>query len=173
MSYKVQYSHTVHINSTGPTAIDFKEYSNYYFEVGLIICKLTRDKDLQRTLRIAFSGERYKTLLVRSLCQWENINHFCLCTDLLHLQLKLARRLLRIHPKTYENRKRAFSCRLILIPSCYVCSTFLCIPGYHAMQDVHRWRAREASILKLSGILGKKRDSSVALIASASNAIKK
>eukprot|EP01041_Mallomonas_annulata_P005413 gene5413-10834_t len=51
----------------GPSAMRLKDFSNYFFEVGLKLCKIKKDGDLQRTLRVAFCGDRYKTLMVRSL----------------------------------------------------------------------------------------------------------
>ena len=51
----------------GASSVKLREYSFYYFEVGLKLSKLMRDIDLIRTLRKAFSGERYKSLLARAM----------------------------------------------------------------------------------------------------------
>ena len=51
----------------GPSSIKLKEFSFYFFEVGLKLCRITRDLDLRRTLRAAFCGDRYRELLVRAL----------------------------------------------------------------------------------------------------------
>lgn len=50
-------------------AVPLREYSYYYFEVGWKLSKLTRDNDLRKTLRIAFTGDRYKALMARSLAK--------------------------------------------------------------------------------------------------------
>lgn len=51
----------------GPSAIKLKDFSFYFYDVGMKLCRILRDTDLQRTLRIAFSSERFKALMVRSL----------------------------------------------------------------------------------------------------------
>ena len=53
----------------GALAVPLREYSFYYFEVGWKLSKLTRDNDLRKTLRIAFTGDRYKALMARSLAK--------------------------------------------------------------------------------------------------------
>ena len=54
----------------GPAKMKLKDFSNYFFEVGLKLCKIKKDKDLQQTLRIAFSGERFKTLTTAALSRY-------------------------------------------------------------------------------------------------------
>lgn len=56
----------------GPSAMQFP---NYFFDVGLKLCRITRDGDLQRTLRIAFSSDRYRTLMMRSLSGGHDDDH--------------------------------------------------------------------------------------------------
>eukprot|EP00607_Mallomonas_marina_P008682 CAMPEP_0182423056 /NCGR_PEP_ID=MMETSP1167-20130531/8958_1 /TAXON_ID=2988 /ORGANISM="Mallomonas Sp, Strain CCMP3275" /LENGTH=196 /DNA_ID=CAMNT_0024601677 /DNA_START=127 /DNA_END=714 /DNA_ORIENTATION=- len=51
----------------GPANLRLKDFSNYFIEVGLKLSRITRDDDLLRAMRTAFSGERYQTLMVRSL----------------------------------------------------------------------------------------------------------
>lgn len=51
----------------GATAVNLREYSYYYFEFGLKLSKLTRDSDLRTTLKLAFAGDRYKSLMARAL----------------------------------------------------------------------------------------------------------
>lgn len=53
----------------GAIVVPLREYSFYYFEVGWKLSKLTRDNDLRKTLRIAFTGDRYKSLMARSLAK--------------------------------------------------------------------------------------------------------
>jgi len=51
----------------GPTAVNLKEFSYYFFDVGIKICRMTKDNDLLRTLRVAFSSDRYKSLMAHTL----------------------------------------------------------------------------------------------------------
>jgi GINS complex subunit 3 len=53
--------------SAGAAAVNLREYSHYFFDVGLRLSRVTRDNDLQRILRSAFCGDRFKALLVRCL----------------------------------------------------------------------------------------------------------
>jgi hypothetical protein len=53
--------------SAGAGTINFREYSQYFFTVGMKISKETNDKDLQRILCQAFCGERFQSLMMRSL----------------------------------------------------------------------------------------------------------
>ena len=49
--------------------INLREYSTYYFDVGLRLSQLTKDTDLLRTLRTTFCGDRYRQLLAKCLTQ--------------------------------------------------------------------------------------------------------
>ena len=51
----------------GATSINLRDFSFYFFDVGLTLSRISADKDLRRTLRDAFVGERYRNLTVRSL----------------------------------------------------------------------------------------------------------
>ena len=53
--------------AAGAGTINFREYSQYFFAVGIKISKETGDKDLQRILCQAFCGERFESLMMRSL----------------------------------------------------------------------------------------------------------
>lgn len=53
----------------GASAVPLREYSFYYFEVGWKISRLLRDTDLRKTLRIAFTGDRYKSLMARAMAK--------------------------------------------------------------------------------------------------------
>lgn len=53
----------------GAIAVPLREYSFYYFEVGWKLSRLTRDNDLRKTLRIAFTGDRYRALMAKSLAK--------------------------------------------------------------------------------------------------------
>jgi len=53
--------------AAGASNINLREFSSYYFEVGMQIAAEKKDKDLQDTLRIAFSGDRFRPLMVNSL----------------------------------------------------------------------------------------------------------
>lgn len=53
----------------GAGSVNLRDFSHYFFDVGLRLCGATKDVDLGRTLRAAFLGERYKRLMVRSLAQ--------------------------------------------------------------------------------------------------------
>jgi hypothetical protein len=52
------------------TGLNLREFSPYYFEVGMIIANEKRDNDLKSTLRIAFSGDRFPDLMVHSLSRF-------------------------------------------------------------------------------------------------------
>lgn len=52
---------------TNNTNVNLAGYSHYYFDVGLILSNATRDADLLRTLRAAFCGNRYLSLMVHGL----------------------------------------------------------------------------------------------------------
>jgi len=51
----------------GATSINLRDFSFYFFDVGLNLSRISVDPDLRRTLRNAFVGERYRNLTVRSL----------------------------------------------------------------------------------------------------------
>ena len=51
----------------GAAPINLKDFSYYYFDVGLELSKIKEDLDLQRSLRAAFSGDRFKNLLLFTL----------------------------------------------------------------------------------------------------------
>ena len=53
--------------SAGAGSIDLREYSFYFYDVGLRLSQILRDDDLLRTLRRAFCGERFSDLCVHSL----------------------------------------------------------------------------------------------------------
>jgi hypothetical protein len=63
----------------GAAAINLREFSYYFFEVGLRISDIKANKELQRRLRDAFVGDRYRNLTVRSLTQggMEDISAYC------------------------------------------------------------------------------------------------
>jgi GINS complex subunit 3 len=47
-------------------SVNLREHSYYFFEVGLKLSRITRDDDLQRTLRVSFCGDRFRSILARS-----------------------------------------------------------------------------------------------------------
>ncbi len=51
----------------GAESINLKEFSYYFFEVGLKLCRVNQDSSLLGALRIAFSGDRFKNLLVHCM----------------------------------------------------------------------------------------------------------
>jgi len=53
----------------GAESINLREFSYYYFEVGMRLAIALMDKDLLLNLRQAFVGERYRKILVRALSQ--------------------------------------------------------------------------------------------------------
>ncbi|CAM9847876.1 unnamed protein product, partial [Laminaria digitata] len=61
----------------GPGAVNLRERSPYYYEVGVALASLTDDQRLQDTLLMVFSGERFKRLLDCSLNSLnEDVNAF-------------------------------------------------------------------------------------------------
>ena len=76
----------------GPSSVQYKDFSHYYFQVGLRFAQLKRkprekdDRDmLQETLRFAFAGPRYNELMNRALNvsdgQSDNTNYMLKLTD--------------------------------------------------------------------------------------------
>jgi hypothetical protein len=53
----------------GAESINLREFSYYYFEMGIRLAIALRDDDLLRNLRQAFVGERYRKIMVRALAQ--------------------------------------------------------------------------------------------------------
>lgn len=51
----------------GPGAINLRERSPFYYEIGVALASMMGDERLQDTLLMAFSGERFKRLLDCSL----------------------------------------------------------------------------------------------------------
>ena len=51
----------------GATSINLRDFSFYFFDVGLTLSRLSGDSDLRRRLRDAFVGDRYRNLTARSL----------------------------------------------------------------------------------------------------------
>ncbi len=51
----------------GASNINFRDFSFYFFDIGLLLSRIAKDDDLRRALRNAFTGERYRNLAVRSL----------------------------------------------------------------------------------------------------------
>ena len=49
------------------STINLRDFSHYFFDVGLKLSHMTKDEDLKRTIRTSFSGERFKTLTAHSL----------------------------------------------------------------------------------------------------------
>ena len=52
----------------GAESINLKEFSPYFYEVGVEIANLV-DSDLKDTLRVAFTSERYRRLMNHALCR--------------------------------------------------------------------------------------------------------
>eukprot|EP01031_Cornospumella_fuschlensis_P029507 gene29507-35615_t len=57
--------------AAGASNLNLKEYSNYFYEVGMLIANLLNDSDLKNTLRIAFTGDRYRAVMATSLTSAE------------------------------------------------------------------------------------------------------
>ena len=55
----------------GAASVNLREFSHYFFEIGLRLSRsaVPPDADLQRTLRAAFLGERFRRLMVYGLDQ--------------------------------------------------------------------------------------------------------
>lgn len=51
--------------------INLKEYTPYYFEVGMELASELRDNDLKDTVRIAFCGDRYRSLMINALSRFD------------------------------------------------------------------------------------------------------
>jgi GINS complex subunit 3 len=56
----------------GAAKIGLREYSHYFYEVGLHLYKATRDQDLLTILRKAFFGDRFRPLMIQSLTNYHD-----------------------------------------------------------------------------------------------------
>lgn len=54
----------------GPASVKLREFSYYYFEMGIKISSLMNDANLVEILKMAFCGERYKILTSRALSRF-------------------------------------------------------------------------------------------------------
>jgi len=65
----------------GPEAIKLRDFSFYYFEVGLRLGAITEDSDLMMTLRQAISGDRFKTVTYHTLFRLVYLSCLrCICS---------------------------------------------------------------------------------------------
>lgn len=55
----------------GAESINLKDYSPYYFEVGMKIAEALEDPDLKKTLRVAFCSKRFTMVMSRALCRYD------------------------------------------------------------------------------------------------------
>ena len=53
--------------NAGSESIKLRDFSFFFYESGLKLAKSTNDEDLKKTLRLAMSGDGFKTLAVRTL----------------------------------------------------------------------------------------------------------
>ncbi len=51
----------------GPGAVRYRDYSIYYFDVGLKLSYIKKDTDLLKILKNAITGDRFNALTIRSL----------------------------------------------------------------------------------------------------------
>lgn len=56
----------------GAANINLKEFSFYFFEVGLKMAESMEDPDLRKHLLKAFAGDRFRDLMVHSLSSWND-----------------------------------------------------------------------------------------------------
>lgn len=92
----------------GPGAVNLRERSPFYYEVGVALASLTDDQRLQDTLLMVFSGERFKRLLDCSLNSLnEDVNAFT--RDLPNLEKSLFRAGYRASEEYVGWKSRAFN----------------------------------------------------------------
>ena len=53
--------------SAGASNINLRDYSHYFFEVGLAVAEEKKDDDLRVVLTKAFAGDRFDSLMVHAL----------------------------------------------------------------------------------------------------------
>ena len=53
------------------THLNLRDFSHYFFDIGLRISLITKDNDLRQTLRSAFCGDRFKALISHSLTKYK------------------------------------------------------------------------------------------------------
>eukprot|EP01033_Poteriospumella_lacustris_P007029 gene7029-5062_t len=72
MELPKHYEHKMRDNiAASALNINLKEFSPYYFEVGMELAQHLDDADLQNTVRIAFCGDRYRSLMINALSSSE------------------------------------------------------------------------------------------------------
>ena len=49
------------------STLNLRDYSHYFFEVGVKLSFMTKDEDLRKTLRTSFSGDIFKALIADAL----------------------------------------------------------------------------------------------------------
>lgn len=49
-----------------------KEFSHYYFEVGIHLAIKLRNDDLKQILQIAFASSRFRSLMMHALSSWND-----------------------------------------------------------------------------------------------------
>lgn len=76
MELPKHYEHKMRDNiAASALNINLKEFSPYYFEVGMELAQHLDDADLQNTVRIAFCGDRYRSLMINALSRYVRCSH--------------------------------------------------------------------------------------------------
>lgn len=96
MELPKHYDHKMRDNiAASALNINLKEFTPYYFEVGMELAQHLDDADLQNTVRIAFCGDRYRSLMINALSR--SVHNLvsssrCLSANLSCLDSSVARR---------------------------------------------------------------------------------
>jgi GINS complex subunit 3 len=62
----------------GSSGVNLREYSYYFFDVGLKLSETIDDVDLRRVLRRAFAGDRYRSLMAHSMSTYhDDVTEYC------------------------------------------------------------------------------------------------
>lgn len=119
----------------GALNIDLKSFSYYFFEVGIKLSKESNNKDLRRILAIAFSSDRFRSLMVHSLSSWND------------------------DVTTFAQNLTAAELLIFNEGKCLSTGIFLCNSSCVALKtsrDLHEWRSQRSNQLKSTSLLGRR-----------------
>ena len=126
----------------GALTINLREFSYYFFEVGLKLCQITKDDDLQRSLRVAFCGDRYKSILVRSMSRYVIIPKLNYYIQVICFYFSSG----HVDNAEYTQSLTAMELKIFL-------------KGYQTTEEIFNWRTKKSFIIQKSNILRRKSSS--------------
>lgn len=146
------------------STLNLRDYSHYFFDVGLKLSLMTKDEDLRKTLRTSFSGDRFKALIADALTKLVTMTMFAyemLIFDIIfpNFLTQSSRRYSRVHTDINSNRTIVVYGRLFNLKYqinyiyLHISLNFI---GYKVSKELFKWRCRQSNRLLAAPILGKK-----------------